>query len=95
MRHKRAAAAEARATMKARATAARAHAPMEPQGEAREEAEDRDVVPWLRQLGFSAWEARRAAERCEGLPHASLEERVRMALSGVRVRGTRVGRAVP
>ena len=42
---------------------------------------DRDVVPWLRQLGFRADEARRAAAQCEGIPEASLEERVRLALS--------------
>jgi len=56
-----------------RATAARA--------EAAEQAKERDVVPWLRQLGFRADEARRAAERCEIIPDASLEERVRRALS--------------
>jgi hypothetical protein len=50
-------------------------------------AEDRDVVPWLRALGFSAAEARRAAARCEDIPDASLEERVRVALSCFRGRG--------
>ena len=91
MRHKRAAAAEARAAVKRRTAAARAQAPVEASGEARGEAEDREVIPWLRQLGFSASEARRAAARCEGMPEASLEERVRLALSSVQVRGTRVG----
>jgi len=76
MRHKRIAAAETRAAARQRAAA--------------EQANDRDVVPWLRALGFSAAEARRAAERCESIPDASLEERVRLALSSFRVRGTRV-----
>jgi Holliday junction resolvasome RuvABC DNA-binding subunit len=44
-------------------------------------AEDRDVVPWLRRLGFRADEARRAAEHCQSIPHESLEKRVRMAVS--------------
>jgi len=81
MRHKRIAAAEARAQAKA----TRARAP------AAEQPDDRDVVPWLRALGFNAAEARHAAERCEGMVDATLEERVRAALSGFRVRGTRVG----
>jgi len=48
---------------------------------AAEKSKEQDVVPWLRQLGFRADEARRAAAQCEGLPDASLEERVRLALS--------------
>ena len=40
-----------------------------------------EVIPWLRQLGFRADEARRAAGRCESMPSASLEKRVRLALS--------------
>ena len=40
-----------------------------------------EVIPWLRQLGFRADEARRAAAACESLPGAPLEERVRVALS--------------
>ncbi|MBI5711300.1 MAG: hypothetical protein HZC42_13530, partial [Candidatus Eisenbacteria bacterium] len=40
-----------------------------------------EVIPWLRRLGFRADEARRAATRCESVPDASLEERVRVALS--------------
>src|SRR6266540_6214915 len=42
---------------------------------------ERDVIPWLRQLGFRADEARRAAAQCESIPEASLEQRVRLALS--------------
>src|SRR6266540_3680759 len=42
-----------------------------------------EVIPWLRQLGFRADEARRAAARCEFRPDAPLEERVRLALRSV------------
>ena len=48
---------------------------------AEEQAKEREVVPWLRALGFRADEARRAASVCERIPDASLEERVRLALS--------------
>jgi 5-methylcytosine-specific restriction endonuclease McrA len=41
------------------------------------------VVPWLRQLGFRADEARRGAALCEAIPDAPLEERVRYALKGL------------
>ena len=49
------------------------------------EAQERamEVVPWLRGLGFSAREARRAAATCEAMPDAPLEERVRHALRGL------------
>jgi hypothetical protein len=57
-------------------------------------AREQDVVPWLRALGFSAAEARRAAALCEDIPDASLEDRVRRALSCFHVRGTRVVRPV-
>ena len=40
-----------------------------------------EVIPWLRQLGFRADEARRAAAACESLAEAPLEQRVRAALS--------------
>ena len=100
MRHKRLGAAEARVASKtraatARAAAARAQAAAAVQGPAETtlDAEDRDVVPWLRALGFSAAEARRAAERCEDIPDASLEERLRVALSCFSKRSTRVVRA--
>jgi hypothetical protein len=88
MRHKRIAAAEARAAAKARAMAERAQAAAE-RAAAAERVKEKDVVPWLRALGFSAAEARRAAERGEHMPDAPLEERVRVALSSVHVRGTR------
>ena len=59
-----------------RAAAARARATA-----AAEQAREQDVVPWLRQLGFRADEARQAAAFCETIPDAPLEERVRVALS--------------
>ncbi len=49
---------------------------------AREVAAVAEVVPWLRALGFRADEARRAAARCETIPDAPLEQRVRAALCG-------------
>ena len=48
-----------------------------------------EVIPYLRQLRFRADEARRAAALCETIPDASIEERVKLALSYFRVRGTR------
>ncbi|MBI5710210.1 MAG: hypothetical protein HZC42_07905 [Candidatus Eisenbacteria bacterium] len=68
-----AAAARARAEEEVRARAA-AEA-------ARTRAAAAEVIPYLRRLGFRADEARRAAARCESVPDASLEERVRVALS--------------
>ena len=80
MRHKRIAAAEGRAAAGAKPAASRSATP------APEHVEE--VVPWLRTLGFNAAEARRAAERCEGMPGAPLEVRVRAALTCFRVRGS-------
>jgi 5-methylcytosine-specific restriction endonuclease McrA len=40
-----------------------------------------ELIPCLRQLGFRADEARRAAEHCAGLRDATPEQRVRSALS--------------
>src|SRR5205823_1738618 len=64
-------AAEARARAKAEemATAAAAAAT----------AREKDVIPWLRQLGYGPALARRGAESCAHLPDASLEERVKVA----------------
>ena len=67
MRHKR---REAKETCAAREQAAAATA----------RARVQEVIPWLRALGFRADEAKRAAQRCEGIPEASLEQRVRVAL---------------
>jgi hypothetical protein len=41
----------------------------------------REVIPYLRELGFSVEEARRAAATSEDMPSAPLEERVRAALA--------------
>ena len=53
--------------------------------------DDRDLTPWLRGLGVGASEARRMAEICETtMPDASLEERVKRALSYLAPRQCRV-----
>ena len=39
-----------------------------------------EVIPYLRELGCRADEARRAAQRCESIPDAPLEERVSLAV---------------
>jgi hypothetical protein len=54
-----------------------------------------EVVPWLRGLGLRIDEARRAAARCEAIPHAPLEARVRCALSGFAGPSHRCAAAVP
>jgi 5-methylcytosine-specific restriction endonuclease McrA len=49
--------------------------------EGRETAEEEnDVVPWLRQLGYRADQARHAAQHCDAPPDATLEDRVKAAL---------------
>jgi hypothetical protein len=70
MRRKR---EEARAAATAKAEAALAEA-------ARKQAAE-EVIPWLRALGIRGEEARRAAALCETVPEASLEQRLRLALS--------------
>jgi hypothetical protein len=45
------------------------------------ESPDTDIIPWLRALGFTVAQAKLAAERSGVMPDASLEERVRAALS--------------
>jgi hypothetical protein len=94
MRHKRRAAAETRAARARAAAWAAAQIREAKQAAAAEHAREQDVVPWLRALGFNAAEARRAAALCEDMPDASLEERVRRALTFFHVRGTKVIRAV-
>src|SRR5438132_5028745 len=87
----RLAAAEARArTAAARAAAAEEHAravaekrekaAAEAQAAAAEQDPEHSVVPWLRQLGIEANEAREAAALCENMPDATLEQRVKAAL---------------
>ena len=61
---------------------------------AAEPAQEKDVTPWLRQLGFRSDEAKRAALRCETIPEASLEERVRFALSFLSPPHRRAGNLV-
>jgi len=56
-------------------------------------AAEQDVIPWLRQLGFRTQEARQAAKLCEAIPDASLEQRVRVALSHFHPRGASHDRA--
>ena len=58
------------------------------QDQAKQQAKQKaaEVIPWLRALGFRADEARWRAERCEAMPDAPLEDRVRMALSYVSPR---------
>ncbi|MGH8703536.1 MAG: RuvA C-terminal domain-containing protein, partial [Burkholderiales bacterium] len=104
MQHKRIAAAEARAAARtarereraaevARAQAAE-QAQTADQAAAAERARKQDVVPWLRALGYRADESRQAASLCDEFPDASLEQRVRVALSYFHLRGTRVVRPV-
>jgi hypothetical protein len=54
-----------------------------------------EVIPALRALGFSAEESRRAAALCEVIPQASLEDRVKRALSYLCPRSRPHGRAMP
>jgi hypothetical protein len=73
---------EAAESAEARKRAAAARAAEQ---ESRERAVDpdpeKDVTPWLRQLGVGAEQARRLAESCEALPpETSLDERVRFAV---------------
>ena len=65
---------ESRRAAEARARAAAAGA------RAAVQAQARDVMAGLRELGFRADQARRAAEFSETLPDATLEERMRAAL---------------
>jgi hypothetical protein len=63
---------------------ARAPEQAQPRAQAAEESSgELDVRPWLRQLGFSAEEARRGAALCAHIPDAPLEQRVRLALRGL------------
>ena len=52
--------------------------------------EEKDIISGLKALGYNASQARSAAASCRNLPNASLEDRMRAALSYFRVRGTRV-----
>jgi hypothetical protein len=48
-----------------------------------DQADERDVIPWLRALGIRADDARRAAKACDSIPDAPLEERVKLALGSL------------
>jgi Holliday junction resolvasome RuvABC DNA-binding subunit len=78
MRRKREEARE-RAAAEGHKSAATQRAKEHAREHAKEQAQE--VIPWLRALGFRADEARWRAERCEAIPDASLEERVKLALS--------------
>jgi HNH endonuclease len=54
-----------------------------PSEAAAESPSQADVRPWLRQLGFSAEEARRGAALCADIPDAPIEKRVSVALRGL------------
>jgi hypothetical protein len=71
---------EARCAAGARRRHAAARAAAEANAARARAAADEVITP-LRQLGFRAEEARRAAALCEGIPEASLEQRLRRALS--------------
>jgi hypothetical protein len=84
MEHKRESArrnkVQSRETTRAR-KAARAHETAQArERQAAAAARAQEIIPWLRQLGFRADEARHAAAHCEALSDAPLEERVRHAL---------------
>ena len=79
-RRSHAAAEEARAIPAAAAEDARAGAAAAAEAARVRAAAAEEVVPWLRALGLRAEEARQAAARCEAIPDAPLEERVRYAL---------------
>jgi hypothetical protein len=78
MRHQREAARQRQVAQRSAATRARSAAP----------AHVEEVIPYLRQLGYRADEARSAAARCEDMPEAALEQRVRHVLTYFRLRTT-------
>ena len=80
MREKREAARRAAQTRRQEKATQATNEAQRKRAEARAAAAE-EVIPWLRALGFSAEEARRAAECCETVPDASLEQRVRLALT--------------
>jgi Holliday junction resolvasome RuvABC DNA-binding subunit len=74
---------EARHAAEARARTVAA----EEQARAAAKARAQEVIPYLRKLGFRANESQQAAALCETIPHATLEERVKRALSYFRPPG--------
>jgi hypothetical protein len=92
IRHKRQEARE-RARQRRARLQAKEQAELQQREHAKEQAQE--VIPWLRALGFRADEARWRAERCEATPDASLEERVKLALSYLSPRIASRGRGAP
>ncbi len=81
MRHQREQARRAADTRRRQREARGADEAPRPAEEAKVRAAAEEVITPLRALGFRSDEARRAAALCESLPEASLEHRVRRALS--------------
>jgi hypothetical protein len=79
-RARAAAAEEIRSRAAAAAEEARARAAAASEEARVRAAAAEEVVPWLRALGLRVEEARRAAEPCQAIPDAPLEERLRCAL---------------
>ena len=96
---RRAAAGRERARAAAERERARAAAESERVRAAAEQERARvaaeEVVPWLRAMRIPADQARQAAQRCEAMPDASLEERVKAALSCFGPRDACLRRAAP
>jgi Holliday junction resolvasome RuvABC DNA-binding subunit len=81
MREKREAAQRAAEARRREQEARAAEGTARRAAQARARAAAEEVIAPLRALGFRAEEARHAAALCEAIPEASLEERVRRALS--------------
>lgn len=74
----------ARAADAAAVRAAKAEAAAAARAKARaeiEQVDQRNVIPWLLELGFRIEQARRAAEYCADMIETPLEQRVRAALA--------------
>src|SRR6267378_3142093 len=95
MRHKREAAQRA-VDKTQHERVARAAAEAERQAaEAKARATAEELIMPLRLLGFRAEEARQAAAFCEAMPEASLEQRIRRALSYLRPRTQASAQSLP
>jgi hypothetical protein len=72
---------EARRAAEARRQAAAEESAREARGQAAAAEQAREIMPWLKRLGFRDNEIRRAIALCSTSPEATLEERVRRAIS--------------
>ena len=81
MRHQLEVAQRAAATRRQETAARAEEEALRQAAEARARAPAEEVITPLRLLGFPADQARRAAALCQAIPDASLEQRVRRALS--------------